>query len=159
MGESDGDITKHLPRNEPVLTDARMKKRDVGIEPGDRGGVQYRSYQDPLAFYYRRGHINLHQMRAGEKLYGLWYYGSPMSGYRMMSYDDMRKEASDAHASALLSTEFRNAIDAIRGLEPKKTGFDVCCVGELAGRERMHHLREALDDLVEHFKKLRSDSW
>lgn len=148
---------------EPV-PDHRLKRGDVVIAEGDRGGAQFSSLQDPLAFYFHRGLITARQRRAGEKLYQLWRYGNMLSHWRVMRYDDSRGGYSDPQASALLSPEYRKAMDAIKDRSEREVAFGVCCecrvLAELEGfksarsaqRHSMGRLRNALDALADHFK-------
>ncbi|MCE9567665.1 MAG: hypothetical protein K8U57_37160 [Planctomycetes bacterium] len=48
--------------------------------------------------------------------------------------------------------EYKEAKAAIRGINEQRIAFNVCCMGERAGRHgQMKLLRNALDDLVAHF--------
>ncbi|HZZ81639.1 MAG TPA: hypothetical protein VFE62_24265 [Gemmataceae bacterium] len=129
--------------------------KECGHRFADRGGLEYRSFADPLTLYEGRGIITLKERRAGEKLYRLWYYGCNRSPYVLMRYGEVRG-GSDADAVMLLSTEYYAAIQSIRGEEQRKIAYDVCCIGNKAGRGGILPLREALQDLMDHFKKTAS---
>jgi hypothetical protein len=129
--------------------------KECGHRFADRGGLEYRSFCEPLAWYEHRSVITLKDRRAGEKLYRLWYYGCLRSPHAIMRYGEVRG-GSDADAVMLLGTEYLAAMQAIRSAQHRELAYQVCCVGEYAGRGRILMLRELLKDLADHFKKTAS---
>ena len=86
-----------------------------------------------------------------------------LSTFRVMRFEDVRGGHHDAQAKALLSPEYRKAMEAIRGERERAAAFAVCCEGKVvnsldgfssrrsAQRHGMKLLRDALDDLAYHF--------
>lgn len=139
------------PEDDPI-PDHLLENGHIRVVTGDRGGAEFRarSFDDPIRFYERRGWITAKQARAARKLHQLWYHGSLVSCYVLMRYGEV-SGSSDSDAKAMLYPEYRKAVAAIRGLPEQKVAYEVCCLGEMA-RGNMQALRNALDDLVRHFK-------
>jgi len=158
---------KHwLPLDHPIITPERLAKGDLRFEEApegkiDRGGVQIRSYGDPLAFYALKGAITELQRDAGERLFTLHHH-SWAARFRTMRFGQQPR-GTDLEVSARLAVDYLAAIDSVRGQREKRVAYSVCCYGEYvrnlvsAGSERhrrrtgMDLLRAALDDLAEHF--------
>ncbi len=132
-------------------------------------GIQFVRLQFPLDYYFRRNQLEhpKEELRgrrrydAGNKLYGLWYYGVA-AGYRLMVYGE-KMPSEEFKNYGLAAHHYRQALESIRGENERKVAYWVCCEGELAGqvkgfkskrsaqRHGMDYLRSALDDLVSHF--------
>jgi hypothetical protein len=133
-------------------TQIRIDRGEVVREPGDRGGVQFRTYSIPLTFYEHRGIITFKQKLAGEKFYRTWYYGCLRSPYVLMRWTEVRYDKSELNSAGFLWSEYRAAMQAIRGTQRKRIAYKVCCDEKYAGEGRITILREALDFLMDHFR-------
>ncbi len=139
-------------------TQVRLDRGEVVREPGDRGGVQFRTYGEPLSFYEKKGIITDKQKRAGEDFYKTWYYGCLRSPYVLMRWTELKAAKSDVNAVGFLWSEYRIAMLSIRTRERQRVIYRVCCESRYAGRGRILTLRDGLDDLMAHFKKAKNQS-
>jgi len=182
MNDDPPNKSLQLPDKEPVLLTRKIKhpgdpkkyrtvtiRRDVLIEEGKNGGVQYVAKNMPLDLYLKRCQITVKQHRAGEKLHALWRrgYHAPFAQH---NYSE--RNGGEARTEFLppgfLATEYREAINAIDGDLERSIAFNVCCIGypasqaaiyasvRTAERNGIAYLRSALEDLIEHFKRLRN---
>lgn len=165
MQDDQIDKSQHLPEREPILTKARSRRKDVIVEEGERGGVQLRSIESPLDYYFFKRQITGKQRRAGMKLRFLWL-SCCGSGYRQMQYreSDGGSQTMEFVPPGFGGIEYRAALDAISGNQRKHMTFYVCCEGLMASkaipfpskrtaeRKSMMLLREALDQLIDHFE-------
>lgn len=158
VDESEGhvDRAKWLPEWEPILQRGSLTKRtirkDVTVEEGDRGGIQYRSLSRPLDLYVRRGHITRRQYRAGHRYYSLWRHSCLRTRYVRMNYGE-EGGFVDVESISLSIKEFLDAQRAIGNVKAREVAFLVCCEDKLAGRTGwMPLLVEALGDLAAHFR-------
>jgi hypothetical protein len=133
-----------------VLTQARKVRGDVDTEASDRGGAQYRTFSDPLDFYWRRRLISGLERRAGNNLARIHGQAALNGRYVHMRYGEAPGK-DDAHDSALLGIELSNALVAIHGEKERKLAYLVCCEGWMAGRGNIVRLQNALQDLARHF--------
>lgn len=144
------------------LGPTREAKRNHGVVmlEGERGGIEFRSFSDPLAVYRNQRWISTKQFRAGLKLYRLWYVGCIASGYVQMQYRETSGAGRPTEFTppGFLATDYREAMAAIRGITSRRVAYWVCCEGIKASKfdtrrtTGMDYLRSALDDLAEHFK-------
>lgn len=161
MVQDDGNAAHWLPPNHPLLTPERFAMGDILAVETDRGGVEVRSYSEPLHHYALKGSISEKQKDAGERLHRLWYYGWA-ARYRMMRFAEPAAGA-DLDTSLVTARRYKEAMDAIRGHTERKVAYSVCCFGEYVGnlvasskrtaeRRGIVLLRSALDDLTDHFE-------
>jgi hypothetical protein len=134
-----------------ALSPGYTEQKRVSRDEGERGGIQFRAYGEPLAFYEKKGIISLTQKRNGEKFYRTWYYGCWKSPYVLMRWEETR--SGNAMDQPLLSEQYRAAMLAMQTLARRRIAYRVCCEGVYAGRGNVEMLRDALDDLINHFKK------
>lgn len=138
-------------------TQVRLDRGEVVREEGERGGIQFRTYGEPLSFYEKKGIISFKQKLAGEKFYRTWYYGCLRSPYVLMKWTELRGAKSELNSVGFLWSEYRLAMLAIRGLQRKRIAYRVCCESRYAGRGNILELRDGLDDLMSHFRKVAKD--
>lgn len=145
------DTTQWMP--EVLPTKERFKKNDIEIINSARGGIEIRSknFNDRLGWYRSNGFITPLQMSAGKKFYILWFFGGMKSKYAISKYNDMPNGNFETGQYEETQEQYILAKKAIRGVKEKKSAFNVCCIGDAAGRNSMNYLRSALDDLVKHF--------
>lgn len=121
-------------------------------EDGDRGGAQYkRAGQLPLDYYLAQGRITPKQHRAGRRFESLWATSQHQHKHVQYRYQEYEGGTNEFEARFLISVEFVEASNAIRGKDAQSIACWVCLKGERAGRGKMHHLASALDDLAAHF--------
>jgi hypothetical protein len=144
-------------------TPERIAKGDIIIETSDRGGISIRAtrtFNDPLSWYSRNGHITSVQSRAGKRFYSLWFYGSVRSRHVVCRFDPIKLTPLDMEGFEEMQQAYHLARKAIRGVKEKRIAFRVCCEGEPAGRighgrigreSGLLYLRSALTDLALHF--------
>jgi hypothetical protein len=144
------------PTDKVPPTPERLSKGDILALEGDRGGLELRSLQFPLDFYFRRGHISGPQYRAGKQLYALWFNSTERSRYVQWRYTREPTGTQDPDFHCAMRTAYFAARRSIRGVEEQRVAFSVCCMGDKAGkRGGMLRLRAALDDLASHFREER----
>ena len=157
------DDTEWLPPCDEAFSQERLQRIGAIVYPGDRGGVEIRarrSFNEPLVWYARNGHIEAVQKRAGTRLYTLWFLGSMRSRYAISRYSIIPTGIIESEDLELCQQRYIEAKKAIRGVKEQHIVFKVCCMGEPAGRighgrqgreSGLVYLRSALDDLVQHF--------
>ena len=137
-------------------TPERVAKGDLIVEETGKGGINIRTrrtFNEPLQWYARNGHVTDAQKAAGLRFYTLWYYGAMRSRHVLSKFGDQRLPASgDADCPAQAQEAYHHARKAIRGVREQEVAHLVCCHCEKAGKHgQMQLLRSALDDLVKHF--------
>ena len=133
-------------------TPERLKKPDIGVMAGDRGGREIRSFAHPLDFYLKRDWITRPQRDAGNRYGELWEVGYGRSRYAQSRYGDpLTRGKHEAGRSDDCRDAFDRAADAIRDIPARALAFHVCCLGYKAGPGRIVELRDALDTLDTHF--------
>ncbi len=162
---TESDATQWLPPNHPIVSPERLAKGDLRFEEApegkiDRGGIEIRSYGEPLFHYALKGIITEVQRQAGERLFVL-HHASWAARFKTMQFGHHPK-ATDLEVSKKLALDYLAAIDAVRGQMQKRVAYSVCCYGEYVGnlvasskrtaeRRGIVLLRCALDDLAKHF--------
>lgn len=166
MTDEDIDATHWLPPDHPIVPPERLAKGDLRFEEApegkiDRGGIEIRSYGEPLFHYAATGSITENQRQAGERLFVL-HHASWAARFKTMRFGHAPK-ATDLEVSKRLALDYLAAMDAVRGQREKRVAYSVCCYGEyirnlVAGKDLRHKqrtgmelLRAALDDLIKHF--------
>jgi hypothetical protein len=150
------DYSQWLPRNSPVLTKARSKRRDVHLERSDRGSHQLRAYGHPLEFYaYHPNHLSKitpEQHDAGVRFGQAFHDGCLRSRHAQWKYSPATGQRLEPEALHWAGQGFRKACDAVRGKAEWWITFKVCCLGEYAGKGNMARLISGLDDLDRHYR-------
>lgn len=159
------DATQWLPEDEDVLTEARKARGDITVSEGERGGIEHRSFENPLRFYYLKGYVSRPQYIAGNRLYSLWRRSILRTHYVRMNYGNVSNNL-DLDAIAIAPRDYLNAIGSIRDLRQRGVVYEVCCEelyfsglsgfsSERTARRRgLALLTEGLDNLAEYFKTL-----
>ena len=158
------DYSQTLRRNDPVLTRARASRKDVIAVHGERGGLEYRSLDDPLDFYVGTRKINDRQYDAGNRLRSLSEQ-SAKSPFSQVAYGEERGgTALEYFPIGVFAVEYRNAVGSVRGEKERIVVQRVCCAHvsasraipfksrRTAERKGIRYLISALDDLADHFK-------
>lgn len=143
-------------------------EKDVVILESPRGGVEQRSFLFPLDFYLRMELIERRQWLAGDRLNELYAEGT-LPGYVQFKYRDGGGGGKQMNPdpSGVMTREYRAAMMAIRGVPERRIAYEVCCEGKsltllwrlnhftskrTAQRVGMPRLRDALNDLADHFR-------
>ncbi|MBP3958360.1 hypothetical protein J8F10_24185 [Gemmata sp. G18] len=144
-------MTRFEERIEP--TKERLDKGDIEIIETDRGGREVRSRRTfwPLNRYFGMKQITRDQKWSGERFSQLFAIGGERSRYSQWKYGVTPGEF-DPDGVQKARDEFNAARAAIRGVKEQRIAFEVCCLGERAGRGNLVYLCAALDDLCTHFK-------
>jgi hypothetical protein len=139
-----------LPDEIAALMQKAYERGRVFKDEGTHGGIQYRTFSDPLDYYWRKRLISALERRAGNKLASI-HRRLPFHGrYVCMRYGE-EKGAPDPHGAAQRGLEFGEAFRAIKGTRERKLAYYVCCEGTLIGRGNVVRLQNALTDLATYF--------
>lgn len=147
------DTSHWLGPGADIISEFRRQHGDIEeIESAsDRGGLEIRSFADPLAFYAHRKHITLKQYRAGRRIGILWHRSILRVRYVQSRYGEITGEV-DLESLQAVPREYLLAMNAIRDLRVRSVIHDVCCMGRKAGkRGGMSTLIVGLDVLADWF--------
>jgi hypothetical protein len=164
-------LPTRTPR-ESIITPERDGKRlrdldgelipDLEALRGEKGEVIWgRSFKWPLDFYFRRKHINGAQHRAGCDYHRLWRDGVINSGYAQVRYEVRAGGNTTPTPSLRTEVEYKQAVEAITGATEDITTmkryviYMVCALGVSAGRGNIVMLRDGLNDLYNHFRRIK----
>ncbi len=130
------------------------QRSDILILLGDKGGIDCRSLNDVLGFYYHSGNIDLRQYHAGRRFHKLWYYTCLRDRYTKCNMGgETRGICVDAADMAIIPHRFIEAKMAVNDPFARLAVFDVCCSNIPHGPRRRKLMRSGLTDLVAHFRK------
>src|SRR5579872_1039830 len=111
-----------------------------------------RSLAYPFDYYHSRGILTDDQHRSGLRYAALWQRAKGASGYRQVSYEvSTGGGILEPWLPFITNSAFMLAHQAIDGRRARDIAFEVCCDGQKATKERMTYLRDAMDDLSNHF--------
>lgn len=135
-------------------TPERLRKGDVKLIHGERGGKEIRSSAHPLDHYAGRDMITRPQWAAGVRLGELWEIGYVRSQHAQSRYGDplARGKHNPGYADECRDLYDRACL-ALRDMGTRKLVTAVCCSGEWAGRGNIDDLRRGLDALDRHFHR------
>lgn len=150
-----------------VLTKERLEKRDIEVVEGKRGGVEFRSTQVPIDYYFKRRILSEIEYRAASKLFHDFTVSGQMPG---MTLDLLpaSKSSSGGFTSAQLEARerWRLGMQSISGTIAKMMVINVCCYGYWLKDTRYLHYKtstdamarfhEALGDLTAHYDLTRN---
>lgn len=165
-----------------ILTEARLKKGDVEIVEGTRGGISFKTTTIPIDYYFKRSIISPMEYGAANRFFKDFYHAG-MANHSGVNMDAVRSAnagsflpRSESQRDAL--TRWRDAVSAVHGAIGKKMIVNVCCYGywlkdglpkkksELTGWDyayyndaaaAMSRFHEALSDLTRHYDGLRKN--
>jgi hypothetical protein len=131
----------------------KPERKDIIVIIGDRGGAEYRSQANLLDWYFHANHITFQQHRAGFKFYRLWHFTILRDRYVKCNYGNEIKGDTDYEDMAIIPHQFMEAKFSINNPNARIAAIDVCCHNVTPGARKMRLVREALDNLIAHFKK------
>lgn len=155
MTTDDVDQRHWLKPSDEAFGKNRLLRLGATVDQSDRGSVQIRANNWPLAHYLSLRHITGKQYAAGSKLFFLWKHRNALSAHVQFGYEEMTGGTAKSHDLKLrVPREYLNAVQAIQGVKQREMAVRVCVDGRRAGKDGgMDLLRDALDDLAEYFQK------
>ncbi len=142
-------------------TKEQSKKSKYIVEDSKNGKRIRNITQTPLDLYLHKGYLTPQQYLAGNEYFRLWYYGAEKNLIKSINWNrESTNKTINPEAPYILELLYKKATNSIKGFNQRKIAFDVCCIGEFLNavniscgkNSRMNLLKNALDDLIKHFK-------
>lgn len=141
-------------RDAPGPTSQRIQKPDMAAVFNNDGRlVHFRSFEWPLLYYQNAKLLSSPQIRAGNKFNHLWRQGCIKTRFAHIRYDEHVEIMVDIDRLPATWEEYKDAINAVANADRRYMVYQVCCLGQMAGRGNMGTLRDGLDDLRSYFRK------